>query len=80
MAFNNPAKNVLAAFNAIPEIKDKVTISNGKGMMGSRSILRKDMESKNNEFTNSPAYSVAKMQQKLKKIRMEIKNSKEEKV
>ena len=72
MAFNNPAKNVLAAFNAIPEIKDKVTISNGKGMMGSRSILRKDMESKNNEFTNSPAYSVAKMQQKLKKIRMDI--------
>ena len=68
----NPTKQVVAAFDALPEIKERKKKSTGSGMMAP--ILKKSMPS-NNKMEKEPAFIVAKMYQRIKRDRMQIKEA-----
>jgi hypothetical protein len=66
----NVTRQVVSAFNAIPEIKEKKTKSFGSGMM---TPLLKKSQTTPNKMEKEPAFKVAKMYQRIRRDRMDIK-------
>jgi hypothetical protein len=68
----NPTRQIVAAFDALPEIKNKPQKNSGVGMMAP---LLKRSKPEKNKMEGEPAYSVAKMYQRIKRDRMQIKGT-----
>ena len=62
----------MAAFDALPEIKEKKNKQVGAGMMVP--LLKKSMPS-SNKMEKEPAFIVAKMYQRIKRDRMQVKEA-----
>ncbi len=68
----NVTRQVMSAFNAIPEIKDRKPKSFGAGMMAP---LLKKSQPESSKMEKEPAFIVAKIHQRIRRDRMEIKGA-----
>ena len=68
----NPTRQIVKAFDALPEIKNKQQKSSGAGMMAP---LLKRSKPEKSKMESEPAYAVAKMYQRIKRDRMQIKEA-----
>jgi len=70
----NPAAKIYSSIDALPEIKSrKEKTSSTSGMM-SPLLKKSNMSSNKNNIEKEPAFIVAKIQQRIKKDRQEIKD------
>ncbi len=70
----NPAAKIYSSINALPEIKNRKEKTSGASGMMSPLLKKSNMASDKNNIEKEPAFIVAKIQQRIKKDRQEIKD------
>tara|TARA_R110002012_G_scaffold199251_2_gene368334 strand:- start:207 stop:443 length:237 start_codon:yes stop_codon:yes gene_type:complete len=72
----NPASKIYSSINALPEIKNRREKTSGTSGMMSPLLKKTNMPTNKNSIEKEPAFIVAKIQQRIKKDRQEIKDMK----